>query len=122
MAQPDNAKTTVPYPPGVTGTALYMSDRERLLDPGKRDAIPGSEQLLSALSNAISHNVVSAEMDRTVKNRQMMVIYLNRLLCPIFWLPLGRGGYREKKLEVMAKWMIDPIEGGLHEPAEQLSF
>lgn len=122
MAQPENARATVPYPPGVTGVALHMSDRERLLDPGTREAIPGAEQLLAALANAISFNIISAELDRSVKNKHVMVLYLNRLLCPIFWLPLGRGGYREKKLEMIAKWMMSPIEGVLHESAEQLSF
>ena len=37
-----------------------------------------------------------------------MVLYLNRLLCPRFGLPLGRGGFREKKLTEMASWMVDP--------------
>lgn len=122
MAEQDNAKPTVPYPPGVTGTALHMTDRERLLDPKVRESLPGAELLLTALSNAISYNVVSAELDRSVKNKQVMVIYLNRLLCPKFRLPLGRGGYREKKLEVMAKWMTTPFEGAMDEAAEQLSF
>jgi hypothetical protein len=100
-----------------------MSDRERLLDEEKRAKIPGAEDLLTALSNAISYNVVSAELDRSVKNKHVMVIYINRLLCPNFWLPLGRGGYREKKLEVMAKWMTEPVEGPLlNDPPEQLSF
>lgn len=122
MAEQDNLKPTVPYPPGVTGTALHMSDRERLLDPKVRESIPGADLLLAALSNAISFNIVSAELDRSVKHKQVMVIYLNRLLCPMFKLPLGRGGYREKKLELMAKWMTNPIEGVPHEAAEQLSF
>jgi hypothetical protein len=122
MAEQENIKATIPYPPGVTGTALHMSDRERLLDPKVRESIPGADFLLAALSNAISFNIVSAELDRSVKNKQVMVIYLNRLLCPMFKLPLGRGGYREKKLEVMAKWMTNPIEGALDEGAEQLSF
>lgn len=122
MAEQDNVKPTVPYPPGVTGTALLMSDRERLLDPKVRESIPGAEQLLAALSNAISFNIVSAELDRSVKHKQVMVIYLNRLLCPMFKLPLGRGGYREKKLEHMAKWMTNPIEGMPDEAPEQLSF
>ena len=65
---------------------------------------------------------MSAELDRRVKNKQVMVIYVNRLLCPLFWLPLGRGGYREKKLEAMAQWMTEPVEGGTPDGADQLSF
>lgn len=122
MAKLENDKATVAYPPGVTGTALLMSDRERLLDPSVRERVRGADQLLSALSNAIAYNVVSAELDRRVKNKQVMVVYVNRLLCPLFWLPLGRGGYREKKLEAMAQWMTEPAEGGVPDESEQLSF
>ena len=56
-----------------------------------------------------------------------MVIYLNRLLCPLFQLPLLRGGFREKRLETMAKWMTgEPVvaEDDLLETyaAEQLTL
>jgi hypothetical protein len=108
MARDENAKATVPYAPGVTGTALLMSDRSRLMDPEVRRAIPGSDALFVSLGEAIAHNIVSVELDQRVKGSRYMVIYLNRLLCPRFGLPLGRGGYREKRLEVMSKWMTGP--------------
>lgn len=123
MAQQENVRPTVPYPPGVTGTALFMTDIQRLADPQKRARIQGAEELFNALTNAVAHNVVSVEQDRPSKNKQVMVIYLNRLLCPRFGLVLGRGGFREKRLEVMARWMLDPAEGAfLNDPPEQLSF
>jgi hypothetical protein len=122
IAEAENPRPTVPYPPGVTGTAMLLVDRERLLNDKKRETIPGANELLSALSSAISFNVVNAELDRSVKNKPVMVIYLNRLLCPHFWLPLGRGGYREKKLEEMARWMTEPGGTTLNEPPEQLSL
>jgi hypothetical protein len=108
MAREENRKPTVPYPPGVTGTALLMSDRERFMKPEARSMIPGAEQLFGALGEAVAHNIVSVELDQRVKGNRYMVIYLNRLLCPRFGLPLGRGGYREKRLEVMSKWMASP--------------
>ncbi len=123
IAHQENARPTVPYPPGVTGTALLMEDIQRLSDPQKRARIPGAEALFTALANAVAYNVISVEHDRSSKNKQVMVIYLNRLLCPRFGLPLGRGGYREKRLEVMARWMLDPIERAfLNDLPEQLSF
>jgi hypothetical protein len=84
---------------------MLMSDRERLLDPTVREALPGASDLFEALTAAISRNVLSVELDYSVKNQRVMVIYLNRLFCPRFQLPLGRGGFRERKLEAMAKWM-----------------
>jgi hypothetical protein len=105
LSQDETFRDTAPYSPGVTGIAMLMSDRERLLDASERAAIPGSQTLFEALGAAIASNVLSVELDYSVKNQRVMVIYLNRLFCPRFQLPLGRGGFRERKLEAMAKWM-----------------
>lgn len=65
------------------------------------------EMLYRALRSAIAHNVVWIELNYRVKNSDYMVIYLNRLLCPLFDMPLGLGGFRERKLAEMAGWMIE---------------
>jgi hypothetical protein len=106
LSQSETFRETAPYSPGVTGTAMLMSDRERLLDRSVRAAMPGADALFDAIGSAIASNVLSVELDYSVKNQRVMVIYLNRLVCPRFQLPLGRGGFRERKLEAMAKWMI----------------
>lgn len=100
-------RPTAPYAPGVTGTAITMSDRDRLLDDRLRKAIPGGERLYDALASAIAFNVISADLDVSVKADQYMVLYLNRLLLPRFMLPLGRGGFREKPVELLAQWLRD---------------
>lgn len=105
IAQEAGAKPTMPYPPGVTGTAMLMSERNALLDPKYRAKNPGADRLLSALAAAVAHNVLHAELDYSVKNNRFMVLYLNRLLCPRFGLPLGLGGFRERRLRVMTGWM-----------------
>jgi hypothetical protein len=108
IARRETFRPTAPYAPGVTGTALSMVDREQLLKADRRARIPGADQLLDALGSALAYNVLSAEIDRAVKGDRYMVLYLNRLLCPRFGLPLGRGGFREKRLAVMAGWMLEP--------------
>lgn len=105
LSQTETFRDTAPYSPGVTGTAMLMSDRERLLDLTERAAVPGADALFEAMGAAIASNVLFVELDYSVKNQRVMVIYLNRLFCPRFQLPLGRGGFRERKLEAMAKWM-----------------
>jgi hypothetical protein len=85
-----------------------MEDRKQLLKLAVREKIPGADALFQALASAIAHNILSAELNRPVKGVRCMVLYLNRLLCPRFGLPLGRGGFREKKLTEMASWMVDP--------------
>ena len=46
------------YAPGVTGTALSMRDRIRLLDPDLRAKTPGAQRLFEALHGAIGHNLL----------------------------------------------------------------
>lgn len=105
LAQSETFRDTAPYAPGVTGVALLMSDRERLLEPAARNGIEGAEELFLAIGAGVAKNIFAVELDYAVKNQRVMVIYLNRLFCPRFGLPLGRGGFRERRLEVMASWM-----------------
>jgi hypothetical protein len=106
LAQTETFRKTAPYAPGVTGVALLMSDRERLLDPKVRAGVSGAEELFNAIASGVSKNIFTVELDYAVKNQRVMVIYLNRLFCPRFGLPLGRGGFRERRLETMASWMV----------------
>ncbi len=106
LSQSETFRPTAPYAPGVTGTAMQMSDRERLLDSATRDDVRGAGELFAAISEGVARNVFSVQLDYSVKNQRVMVIYLNRLICPRFNLPLGRGGFRERGLEDMAAWMI----------------
>jgi hypothetical protein len=105
IAQEENAKPRMPYPPGVTGTALLMAERKTLLDPEYRSKNPGAERLIAALASAVAYNILNADLDYSVKNNRYMVLYLNRLLCPRFGLPLGLGGFKERRLNVMIGWM-----------------
>jgi hypothetical protein len=115
IAQKEAAKPTIPYPPGVTGTALSMVDRRRLMNAENRAHLPGADLLYRALAAAVAHNVVWVEQDYAVKNDRWMVIYLNRLLCPRFSLALGKGGFRERTLPQMAGWMMAGPPGGTQE-------
>jgi hypothetical protein len=110
-----------PYAPGVTGTALSMRDRARLLDPETRKRTPGAQELFDALNGAIGHNLLRANKDRSVKNDRWMVLYLNRLTCVRYGLPLGYGGFRERSLEDMCRWMLTDTEDVI-EPAIQESL
>jgi hypothetical protein len=105
LAQAETFRDTAPYAPGVTGVAMLMSDREKLLEPETRAEIEGADKLFRAIGAGVAKNIFSVELDYAVKNQRVMVIYLNRLFCPRFGLPLGRGGFRERRLETMASWM-----------------
>ena len=105
IARMENAKARMPYPPGVTGTAILMAERDLLLDPVYRDRTPGAERLFSTLASAVAHNILDARLNYSVKNNRYMVLYLNRLLCPRFGLPLGYGSFRERGLRRLIHWV-----------------
>lgn len=105
ISRAEAAKPTMPYPPGVTGTAMLMAERARLLDPEFRSRTPGADRLFSALASAVANNVVTADLDYSVKGSRYMVLYLNRLLCPRFYLPLNYGSFRERRLSHMIEWI-----------------
>jgi len=110
LCRTETYRPKAPYAPGVTGTALSMDDRKRLLDSEVRTRIPGAQQLFDALGGAIGHNLLRAHTDRSVKNDRWMILYLNRLTCVRYGLPLGYGGFRERPLEEMCRWMLDEVE------------
>jgi hypothetical protein len=97
-----------------------MRDRDRLLNPNVRARIPGAEELYAALHGAIGHNLLRAQTDYSVKNERWMVLYLNRLTCVRYGLPLGYGGFRERSLETMCQWMLHDVEDAVEEPAQQV--
>ena len=108
------------YAPGVSGIGLSMRNRTLLLDPDFRDRTPGAEALFNALGGAVGHNLLSASLDRRNKEEQWMVLYLNRLLCVRYGLPLGLGGWRPMPLTTMCEWLAAPptpdLAGEIHEP------
>ena len=117
MAQRETFRQNAPYAPGVTGIAISMADRERLIRSGDRGEIPGMADLKVAMGAAIIDNMLTAEIDRWVKGENVMVLYLNRLLCPRFQLPLGRGGFMVMRLPQLCRWMVDvdPAEASVQQ-------
>lgn len=94
------------YSPGITGFALSMTDRDMLLTGRNGNRMSGSGRLLRALHAAITHSILSPVLDHKTKGRLWMVLYLNRLLCPVFDLPLGYGGFKEQSLGEVEHWVM----------------
>lgn len=97
-------RPNAPYSPGVTGIAILMQEREMLLDQAHLAKSPPMAAFASMLGTAIAHNLLHAEDDYKVKGNRYMVLYLNRLLCPKYELPLQFGGFREKPLREFITW------------------
>ena len=96
LAHYDNEKPTFPYPPGVTGISLLESERNQLMDKDFRQDTDGAEQLFAVLASALAHNVLMTMYREPDEGEPYRGLYLNRLLCPKFGLPLGYGGQRRR--------------------------
>ena len=94
-----------PYEPGVTGIAISMADRANLLDPHYIASHVTHARLGEVLAAAIANNLLEPILDYKCKGIMWMVLNLNRLLCPKYWLPLQYGGFKEKRLDELAPWL-----------------
>jgi hypothetical protein len=103
-------RPTAPNDPGVTGTAIRMTERTQLFDaagaPTKVN--DGMVRLGEMLASALSHNLLVAQLDYNCKQEKWMLLNLNRLLCVHFDLPLGYGLYKERPLKTLIQWLDRP--------------
>jgi hypothetical protein len=95
--------------PGVSGTAIRMSDLAMLIDPDFLRAHPDQRRLAAILASALAHNLLVADLDYSCKGQKWMVLNLNRLLCVRFDLPLGYGLYKERPLSTLCQWIDQPF-------------
>jgi len=93
-----------PYSPGVTGIAISMSDRAKLTDPKYTRTIPQMDRLASVIRIGIAHNLFDVRLNQKCKGQNWMILYLNRMYCIHFDLPLHYGGWRERKLTELVGW------------------
>lgn len=103
FCQAQTFRDTASYVPGVTGIAITMQDRETLIDTPD-DKIKHLRGLRDVLTTLVAHNLLVPRLDHSNKNKKFVVFYLNRLLCVHFGLPLGYGGWREKKIKDLIVW------------------
>lgn len=94
-----------PYAPGVTGIAITMADRDSLRMASEQpQRQPEIALLARSISLALAHNLLEPILDYRGQGENLMVLYLNRLLCVRYRLPLYYGGYRKRRLTELAGW------------------
>lgn len=103
FCQSQTFRPSAPYPPGVTGFGITMQDRARLTDVDKNAKVYAD--LRAVLAALVSQNLLEPTLDHRNKGENLLVFYMNRLLCAKFDLPLGYGGWRKKSLQELADWM-----------------
>ena len=80
-----------------------MQDRARLIGADKKTSIYA--ELRTTLASLVSQNLLEPTLDYRNKGENLIIFYLNRLLCAQFDLPLGYGGWRKKSLQELNEWM-----------------
>ena len=108
-------RPNVPVTPGVTGISIQVTERNELIEKGSS---PNTSEgrLLNALASAVAHNVFTLKVTQGRRDGDRAIFYLNRLICPSFRLPLGYGGYKQRRVADLLGWM----EGRSH--SNQLAF
>lgn len=107
-----------PYSPGVTGVAVSMSDRTRLADTKVTQKIPELARLASVIRTCLAYNLMEVKLNYKCKGQNWMILYLNRMFCIHFGLPLQYGGWREKKLKDLVGW----LQKDFRSPKDQLEL
>jgi hypothetical protein len=98
-------RPTAPNDPGVSGTAIRMSERALLVDEAYRKNKEDVCRFADILASALAHNLLVAQLDYNCKKEKWMVLNLNRLLCVHFDLPLNYGLYKERPLPTLCQWV-----------------
>jgi hypothetical protein len=98
-------RPTAPYAPGVTGIAITMGDRQRLIDGEYPRTNKQYAHLARVLAECISSNILEPVLDYKCKGQRWMVLYLNRMLCVQFGLSLQYGGWRDRSLKELCTWI-----------------
>ena len=118
----ETLQPNAPYVPGVTGIGIRKSLYDKIIDPDSQKKYPELRQLANVLQTCISQNYLKVRYrakqgKKFQKNHKLpdevTLLYLNRLLCVHFGLPLGKGGWRPKKPDELCKWLghSDPLRG-----------
>ena len=91
-------RPNAPYSPGVTGVAINMKDIDVLNSHDRY------EMLRFVISECIKQNLLLPMPERKCKYEKWTILYLNRMLCVKYKLPLQYGRWREKSLNLLDSW------------------
>ena len=82
-----------------------MADREKLIDPSSTEQNESYSLLGKVIGSCIAHNLLEVRLHQKAKGKEWMVLYLNRMHCLYFNLPLNYGGWREQTMQELVNWL-----------------
>ncbi|MGA2917606.1 hypothetical protein [Methanoregula sp.] len=119
MATDETFKPNAPYAPGITGIGISDEDFQKIVLSDTEKNNEKFQPLAKVIYVCISLNLLEdfTEINQGKINHTWKVLYLNRLLCLHFDLPLQKGGWKPKKIDELVEW----IERGIPRPAKKRS-
>lgn len=117
MATEETFKPNAPYAPGITGLGISDEDFQKIVLFEKGNTDEKIQRLAKVIYVCISLNLIEdfTEINQGQKSHTWKVLYLNRLLCLHFDLPLQKGGWKPKKIDELEEW----IERGVPRPTKK---
>ncbi len=101
-------RANAPIAPGVNGFGMDIALLRRVLN--KRVEADKALLLRAVLTTAVANNVFSVRLTKQGQAGSFkIVVYLNRLLCVRFNLPLGFGGFQPLQVDDLIRMMEGPV-------------
>ena len=84
-----------------------MAEKDQLCDEEFISRRPDLGKLSKVIGICLAHNILEVDMYHSQGYEERMVLYLNRLLCSYFDLPLQFGGWRAQSPRELTRWIIE---------------
>lgn len=108
FAQIRTYEQSASYAPGITGIGISLGDQEKLSNEEFIKQNSKYSALVDVIKDAIAFNIFEVRPHQHCKGQEWLVLYLNRLFCSHFWLPIEYGGWKEQKLDTLVQWISEP--------------
>lgn len=95
--------------PGINGIAITMTQRNEIKDKILKDKNHQYYKLAKCLTTCIAYNLIDFKLNYKCKGREWMILYINRIYCAKYQLPLNNGKFKEKNLKDLLGWLNNGI-------------
>lgn len=95
--------------PGINGIAITMAERNEIKDKILKDKNHPYYKLAKCLTICIAYNLIDFKLNYKCKGKDWMVLYINRIYCAKYQLPLNNGKFKEKTMKDLLGWFNNGI-------------
>ncbi len=95
--------------PGINGIAITMTQRNEIKDKILKDKNHQYYKLARCLTICIAYNLIDFKLNYKCKGKEWMILYINRIYCAKYQLPLNNGKFKEKTLKDLLGWLTNGL-------------